>query len=289
MRRRRRPAHDTPMAHDSITGDIDLYNAHFSARSHAPEDLPAQPPVMVHNVVGTAKVFCSSLPFDLQLIHSILPNSTFKKKKFAAITIRLFDPHCTVLLFASGKMVLTGCRDFLLCVLATHKVIAVMRQAIPCVDFECRSPSPCCIYLSKLFLTHLSPSLSVSLPLLYLSLETLFLTHLSPSLSVIQMQNIVGHVDMDLDHQNIDLELFYRHYNIECTFQRSMFPGLVYRAQNSAVVMLIFASGRLVITGGRCMRSINAAWQVMKDKLAAFLKPALPVAVSTKKRRTLAE
>ena len=272
MRRRRRPAHDAPMAHDSITGDIDLYNAHFCARSHAPEDLPAQPPVMVHNVVGTAKVFCSSLPFDLQLIHSILPNSTFKKKKFAAITIRLFDPHCTVLLFASGKMVLTGCRDFLLCVLATHKVIAVMRQAIPCVDFECRS----LIFLpfSKLSLT----SLSIS-PSLYLSLP----------LSVIQMQNIVGHVDMDLDHQNIDLELFYRHYNIECTFQRSMFPGLVYRAQNSAVVMLIFASGRLVITGGRCMRSINAAWQVMKDKLAAFLKPALPVAVSTKKRRTLVE
>jgi len=244
MRRRRRPAHDTPMAHDSITGDIDLYNAHFATHSPAVEDLPATPPVMVHNVVGTAKVFCSSLPFDLQLIHSILPNSTFKKKKFAAITIRLFDPHCTVLLFASGKMVLTGCRDFLLCVLATHKVIAVLRQAIPCVDFEC---------------------------------------------SVIQMQNIVGHVDMDLDHQNIDLELFYRHYNIECTFQRSMFPGLVYRAQNSAVVMLIFASGRLVITGGRCMRSINAAWQVMREKLAAFLKPALPVVVSTKKRRTLGE
>ena len=251
MRRRRRPAHDTPVAHDSITGDIDLYNAQFSsrfpaqcARSPAAEDLSTHPPVMVHNVVGTAKVFCSSLPFDLKLIHSILPNSTFKKKKFAAITIRLFDPHCTVLLFASGKMVLTGCRDFLLCVLATHKVIAILRQAIPCVDFEC---------------------------------------------SIIQMQNIVGHVDMDLDHQNIDLELFYRHYNIECTFQRSMFPGLVYRAQNSAVVMLIFASGRLVITGGKCMRSINAAWQVMKEKLSAFLKPALPVAVSTKKRRTMPE
>ena len=241
MRRRRRAAHAAPMAYDSVTGDIDLYNAQASGRAHAP---PEGSPVMVHNVVGTAKVFCSNLPFDLQLIHSILPNSTFKKKKFAAITIRLFDPHCTVLLFASGKMVLTGCRDFLLCILATHQVIAILRRAIPCVDFEC---------------------------------------------SVIQMQNIVGHVDMDLDHQNIDLELFYKQYNIECTFQRSMFPGLVYRAQNSAVVMLIFASGRLVITGGRCMRSINAAWHVMKQKLSAFLKPALPVAVSTKKRKAPAD
>ena len=239
MRRRRRAAHATPMAYDSVTGDIDLYNAHASDRAL---ELPVHSPVMVHNVVGTAKVFCSNLPFDLQLIHSILPNSTFKKKKFAAITIRLFDPHCTVLLFASGKMVLTGCRDFLLCILATHKVIAILRRAIPCVDFEC---------------------------------------------SIIQMQNIVGHVDMDLDHQNIDLELFYKQYNIECTFQRSMFPGLVYRAHNSAVVMLIFASGRVVITGGRCLQNINAAWHTLKQKLQMFLKSVCTQTVTSKKRRTL--
>ncbi len=133
---------------DSITSEIDAYNEQcVGGAARVEEDVL----VMVHNVVGTAKVVCSSLPFDLQLIHSILPNSTFKKKKFAAITIRLFDPHYTVLLFASGKMVLTGCRDFLLCVLATHKVIVVLRQAIPSADFECSS---------------------------------------------IQMQNIVGHVDM---------------------------------------------------------------------------------------------
>jgi transcription initiation factor TFIID TATA-box-binding protein len=238
MRRRRRVAHDTPMTTDSITGDIDLFNA-SADRTHA---VPEHSPVMVHNVVGTAKVLCSSLPFDLQLIHSILPNSTFKKKKFAAITIRLFDPHCTVLLFASGKMVLTGCRDFLLCVLATHKVIAILRRAIPCVDFEC---------------------------------------------SIIQIQNIVGHVDMDLEHHSIDLELFYKHYNIECTFQRSMFPGLVYRAQNSTVVMLIFGSGRVVITGGKCLQSINAAWNVLKSKLQTFLQPTLHKTETNKKRKAL--
>jgi transcription initiation factor TFIID TATA-box-binding protein len=223
--------------YESITGDIDLYNTHLSQQTlHALH----QPPVMVHNVVGTAKVLCSSLPFDLQLIHSILPNSNFKKKKFAAITIRLFDPHCTVLLFASGKMVLTGCRDFLLCVLATHKVIALLRNSIPFVDFQCSS---------------------------------------------IQMQNIVGHVDMDLKNQNLDLGLFYKQYNIECTFQRSMFPGLVYRAQNSAVVMLVFASGRVVITGGKCLRSINVAWDALKQKLMRFIIPVLTEPTNSKKKR----
>ena len=235
MRRRRRAAEGGAAALDSITGEIDAYNEQCVGGARVEEEAL----VMVHNVVGTAKVVCSSLPFDLQLIHSILPNSTFKKKKFAAITIRLFDPHCTVLLFASGKMVLTGCRDFLLCVLATHKVIAVLRQAIPGADFECSS---------------------------------------------IQMQNIVGHVDMHLEHASVDLELFYKEHNIECTFQRSMFPGLVYRARHSAVVMLIFASGRVVITGGRCLHSINAAWEALRLKLLKFVKKEGGEAVHKKRR-----
>jgi TATA-box binding protein (TBP) (component of TFIID and TFIIIB) len=121
--RRRRAAETAAAAADSVTSEIDAYHARCAGRANVDENAL----VMVHNVVGTAKVVCSSLPFDLQLIHSILPNSTFKKKKFAAITIRLFDPHYTVLLFASGMMVLTGYRDFLLCVPATHKVIAVLR------------------------------------------------------------------------------------------------------------------------------------------------------------------
>ena len=123
MRWRRWATESAVVALDSITSEIDAYNAQCVAGAAKVEEDAL---VMVHNVVGTAKVVCSSLPFDLQLIHSILPNSTFKKKKFVAITIRLFDPHCTVLLFASGKIVLTGCRDFLLCVLTTHKVIAVL-------------------------------------------------------------------------------------------------------------------------------------------------------------------
>jgi transcription initiation factor TFIID TATA-box-binding protein len=242
MRRRRRAAAGGAAGADSITSEIDAYSeqkAGGGADVARVAKIDEDALVMVHNVVGTTKVVCSSLPFDLQLIHSILPNSTFKKKKFAAITIRLFDPHCTVLLFASGKMVLTGCRDFLLCVLATHKVIAVLRHAIPGVDFECSS---------------------------------------------IQMQNIVGHVDMRLERARVDLEMFYKEYNIEYTFQRSMFPGLVYRAQNSAVVMLIFASGRVVITGGKCLASINAAWEALRAKLLRFVREEGEAVVHKKRR-----
>ena len=180
---------------------------------------------MVHNVVGTAMIFCSSAPLDLNLIHSIMPNSTFKKKKFAAVTIRLCDPNCTVLLFASGKMVLTGCRDFMTCILACHSVVDLLRRRLPGFYLEVVN---------------------------------------------IQMQNIVGHVDLHLRDEILDLDRFYRENNIECTFQRTMFPGLVYRAVDSPVVMLIFASGRVVVTGAKSTASVERAWDALHPKLLSY-------------------
>jgi transcription initiation factor TFIID TATA-box-binding protein len=53
-----------------------------------------------------------------------------------------------------------------------------------------------------------------------------------------------------------------------------MFPGLVYRAQNSAVVMLIFASGRVVITGAKSTASVDRAWDVLTAKLRTYTTPA---------------
>ena len=62
----------------------------------------------VHNLVGTSRIASPLHKLDLRAISNILPNSKFEKQKFAAITIRLGQPVCTVLLFTSGKMVLTG-------------------------------------------------------------------------------------------------------------------------------------------------------------------------------------
>jgi transcription initiation factor TFIID TATA-box-binding protein len=67
----------------------------------------------------------------------------------------------------------------------------------------------------------------------------------------IQMQNIVGHADLGLEGAHVDLAKFYADHNIECTFQKSMFPGLVFRSRESNVVLLVFRSGRIVLTGGR--------------------------------------
>jgi transcription initiation factor TFIID TATA-box-binding protein len=219
-RRRADQATDARFAHVSLMHYVDEFNARHES---ATKDSDA---VMVHNVVGTSRLSMSIAPLDLHLVSMLLPNSSFTKKKFAAITIRLQAPVCTVLLFASGKMVLTGCQDFLGCIYATYHIMNLLRNNIHGVHFE---------------------------------IET------------IQMQNIVGHTDLHLTDQTLDLARFYADHNIDCTFQRTMFPGLIYRPLNSMVVMLIFKSGRLVLTGAKNLNALVAAWKRMRGVLLKYV------------------
>ncbi len=62
--------------------------------------------------------------------------------------------------------------------------------------------------------------------------------HFPAFLPLRRLQNIVGHADLELKGQHVDLARFYADHNIECTFQQSMFPGLVYRSSVSNVVLL---------------------------------------------------
>ncbi len=96
------------------------------------------PRANIHNLVGTAFIECSVKPLNLHFISRLLPNTKFDKQKFAAITIRLRQPECTTLLFTSGKMVLTGCRDFLECVLASHEIVRLLRRGIMSASFKLR-------------------------------------------------------------------------------------------------------------------------------------------------------
>jgi hypothetical protein len=61
-----------------------------------------------HNLVSTAHIKSGISKLDLQTIAGSFANTTYDKKKFAAITIRLSNPKTTALLFSSGKLVITG-------------------------------------------------------------------------------------------------------------------------------------------------------------------------------------
>ena len=67
---------------------------------------------VVHNMVSTSIVHGSQMPINLSLLAMLLPCSTYDRRRFAAITIRIDNPRCTALLFTSGKLVITGVKSW---------------------------------------------------------------------------------------------------------------------------------------------------------------------------------
>ncbi len=67
---------------------------------------------VVHNMVSTSIVYGSHMPINLSLLAMLLQCSTYDRRRFAAITIRIDNPRCTALLFTSGKLVVTGVKSW---------------------------------------------------------------------------------------------------------------------------------------------------------------------------------
>lgn len=71
----------------------------------------------------------------------------------------------------------------------------------------------------------------------------------------IEVVNIVATVDLGA---GVDLEL--AEFTLDnVMYEPEQFPGLIYRMQEPKVVFLIFASGKLVCTGGRSEASVSEA------------------------------
>lgn len=170
----------------------------FASQASFPEPSshPAPKP-LIHNIVSTSQIDTDA-PIDLTALSLLLPFTFYDKQKFAAITIRLHSPHCTTLLFSSGKLVVTGGRDFSECVLASLSVCQILRDAFPSRPFHLVDCS---------------------------------------------IQNIVAHCEVPVGDGMLDLHGMYLKLELNCMYQRNMFPGLVYRPESSPVVLLCFFSG----------------------------------------------
>ena len=62
---------------------------------------------MIQNVVATVNVGCK---LDLKKIAMGSRNSEYNPRRFSAVISRIRDPRATALIFASGKIVITGAR-----------------------------------------------------------------------------------------------------------------------------------------------------------------------------------
>lgn len=83
------------------------------------------------------------------------------------------------------------------------------------------------------------------------------------------VQNIVASCDV---HFPVCLEaLAYSHNNF-CSYEPELFPGLIYRMMKPKIVLLIFVSGKVVLTGAKVREDIYEAFDNIYAVLQAFRK-----------------
>lgn len=70
----------------------------------------------------------------------------------------------------------------------------------------------------------------------------------------------------------IRLEGFLYKHASQSTYEPELFPGLVYRLAQPKVVLLIFVSGKVVITGAKDINDLPEVMGIMYDYLTEFRK-----------------
>lgn len=82
-----------------------------------------------------------------------------------------------------------------------------------------------------------------------------------------KIQNIVGSCDVEFP---IKLERLNGFHAMFSTYEPELFPGLIYRMNKPNVTMLIFLSGKVVITGAKAREQIYAAFDNIYPVLQLF-------------------
>ena len=87
------------------------------------------------------------------------------------------------------------------------------------------------------------------------------------------VQNIVAHAEIPLKPgQTLNIQQIYESMPMECTYQKNMFPGLIYRPDASPVVLLCFYSGKIVITGGKTTMDVHGGWRKLWPTVRVFMR-----------------
>jgi hypothetical protein len=85
----------------------------------------------IQNVVATVNLGC---PLELKKIAMHARNAEYNPKRFTAVIMRLLDPKTTALIFASGKVVVTGAKSEEAARLAARKYARIIQK----LDFPAR-------------------------------------------------------------------------------------------------------------------------------------------------------
>ncbi|KAL7550316.1 hypothetical protein ACHAWF_013555 [Thalassiosira exigua] len=155
--------------------------------------------IRIQNMSASADL---GVRLDLKQIALRCRNTEFNPRRFAAVIMRLREPRATALVFASGKLIITGTKSSHNSSLATKKIAYILER----VGFQ---------------------------PASYINFK---------------VQNIVGTVDVGFP---VRLEGVAFARPTFSSYEPELFPGLIYRLVQPRVVLLIFVSGKVVVTGAK--------------------------------------
>ena len=150
--------------------------------------------------------------------------------------MRIRDPKTTALIFASGKMVVTGAKSEDDSKLASRKYARIIQKLgfnAKFTDFKIQN--------SKI----IGPK--------------------ADELVTDLTQSVVGSCDVKFP---IRLEgLASKHHNFS-SYEPELFPGLIYRMMKPKIVLLIFVSGKIVLTGAKVREEIYQAFELIYPVLS---------------------
>jgi transcription initiation factor TFIID TATA-box-binding protein len=170
--------------------------------------------------VATVNLECR---LDLKTIALHARNAEYNPKRFAAVIMRIREPKTTALIFASGKMVVTGAKSEEFCRLAARKYARIIQK----LGFPAR-------------------------------------------FAEFKIQNIVGSCGVKFPIRLEGLAFSHGHYS---SYEPELFPGLIYRMVKPKIVLLIFVSGKVVLTGAKVRDEIYQAFENIYPVLTEFRKP----------------
>ena len=173
----------------------------------------------LQNIVATVNLDCR---LDLKTIALHARNAEYNPKRFAAVIMRIREPKTTALIFASGKMVVTGAKSEDDSKLASRKYARIIQK----LGFNAKFTD-------------------------------------------FKIQNIVGSCDVKFP---IRLEGLAFSHGTFSSYEPELFPGLIYRLVTPKIVLLIFVSGRIVLTGAKQREEIYDAFEAIYPVLSEFRK-----------------
>ncbi|KAM7505614.1 hypothetical protein LguiB_004518 [Lonicera macranthoides] len=230
-----------------------------------PVDLAKHPSGIVptlQNIVSTVNLDCK---LDLKAIALQARNAEYNPKRFAAVIMRIRDPKTTALIFASGKMVCTGAKSEQQSKLAARKDLNKLTENIPKMFHESLFSSMHELFKSLDFLPNSRYSLSLSLRHGHHS----YGLHMHSDILDFKIQNIVGSCDVKFP---IRLEGLAYSHGAFSSYEPELFPGLIYRMKQPKIVLLIFVSGKIVLTGAKVRDETYTAFENIYPVLTEFRK-----------------